>query len=127
MRVSGVRGLRDTRGADDAGGDRTGPQWEPPATATYDDIDEVPVSDALRPWVSLSPDARGLIQLAAVGIFGPALLSTCLRVSMVEPLVYAVQGDVHFHLELSGTPHHSPPRSDATPLLRGAPPPRGGA
>lgn len=79
--------------------------WELPGTNEYSDNDLVPSGERLRPWAGINVDARNIFQLGTLFIIGPILLSTTLRISLIDPLVHAVQGDVHFHLELSEEQH----------------------
>lgn len=78
--------------------------WEFPDSepgVSYSDLDLFPGGEGTRPWAGLSPDTRNMFQVGSLFILGPLLLSTCVRLSLIDPLVHAVQGDVHFHLDLS--------------------------
>lgn len=74
--------------------------WEMPGN-DYSDLELFPGGERTRPWAGISQDARDLVQMVALLVLGPWLFSTCLRLSVVDPVVHAVQGDMHFHLELS--------------------------
>ena len=86
------------------GGSQREADWELPGSGggrDYADTELFPGVEGTRAWAGLSPEARDLIQVAALFLGGPLLLSTMLRLSVVEPLISLAKADEHFHVDLT--------------------------
>jgi len=102
--------------ADPEGSSHSAPTLSPGAPGDeYDSDSEVPGAESSRTWQGISSDTRSLLQLLVAFIFGPVVLSSCLRVAVIDPLLFFAQTDYH-DFEITGV--NRSPRSAAPPPPR---------
>ena len=60
-----------------------------------DDFEDFPGADSARQWRALPPDTRSLITAGVGFIAVPVLLSWSLRLTVIDPLLFYLQADLH--------------------------------
>ena len=93
QRRTGVRCAARSDGAD---GQRAAlPPPPPPPEFDDDGFEDFPGADSARQWRQLPQDTRSILQIGFAFVAIPVLLSASLRLSVIDPLLFYVQADLH--------------------------------